>query len=492
MQRTKIKRKDKFGPSAVIILLHLIWTPVWTWTGPAWPISTCQAAESGFGLTLDQAVDMAEAHSYRLRAAAMDAEGAQRERRSLLADFLPKINANYGYTGLSEQPIMKRGGMEIPTAHTTQYHWDITVTQPLFTGFALTSQYDMAELNTRVKAMEQQQMALDVRRDAKSAFFQLLLTEKIFNVRDRAVEAFRAQEEDSKKFFKQELIPLNDLLRSQVALANALQERKRSAETLKLLETRFNLLIGRPRGTELYLRENEIIPELEMDLETLLSRSLQTRPLLAAGRLGLAVLEKAVTTAKSEYYPQVSAFASYEQNGDDPSADTNDYSNAYNSAVGVRLDWTLFEWGKTRARVSKSRLALKAARQRILALEDQVSLEVEQVYRDLLVARENIKTSEQALLQARENWRITRMQYREQIATSTDVLDARAFLTQADTNYYQALYGYMTALAELERAVGSRSLVLDQNSTTITTRPHRLPGAAPLASNTADSSQIER
>ncbi|MCD4778353.1 MAG: hypothetical protein K8R12_05220 [Desulfobacterales bacterium] len=40
------------------------------------------------------------------------------------------------------------------------------------------------------------------------------------------------------------------------------------------------------------------------------------------------------------------------------------------------------------------------------------------------------------------------------MTTSTEVLDARTFLTRAETNYYSALYGYMISLAELERAVG--------------------------------------
>lgn len=43
--------------------------------------------------------------------------------------------------------------------------------------------------------------------------------------------------------------------------------------------------------------------------------------------------------------------------------------------------------------------------------------------------------------------------------TSTDVLDARAYLSQADTNYYQSVYGYLDAVAGLDRAVGRRAEV---------------------------------
>jgi len=75
------------------------------------------------------------------------------------------------------------------------------------------------------------------------------------------------------------------------------------------------------------------------------------------------------------------------------------------------------------------------------------------------VANKNIATAGQALVQARENWRISNLQYRQQIATSSEVLDARTFLTQADTNYYNALYGYMIFLSKLERSVGRKNLL---------------------------------
>ncbi len=73
---------------------------------------------------------------------------------------------------------------------------------------------------------------------------------------------------------------------------------------------------------------------------------------------------------------------------------------------------------------------------------------------DCEVAKKNIATASKALDQAQENWRITNVQYQQQVATSTDVLDARTFLTQADTNYYNSVYGYLSAVAELNRVVG--------------------------------------
>ncbi len=89
-------------------------------------------------------------------------------------------------------------------------------------------------------------------------------------------------------------------------------------------------------------------------------------------------------------------------------------------------------------------------------VENQLRLDIQKAFLDLQVAENNIGTADRGLEQARENWRITDLQYRNQVATSTEVLDSRSLLNQAESNYYRALYGYRIAQAQLERAVGRR------------------------------------
>jgi len=59
-----------------------------------------------------------------------------------------------------------------------------------------------------------------------------------------------------------------------------------------------------------------------------------------------------------------------------------------------------------------------------------------------------------AIQEKRINFRLKQERYREQLATSTDVLDAQVLLTQAENNYYSALSDYHIAKARLERAIG--------------------------------------
>ena len=49
---------------------------------------------------------------------------------------------------------------------------------------------------------------------------------------------------------------------------------------------------------------------------------------------------------------------------------------------------------------------------------------------------------------------MTTIQYREQLVIFLEVLNAQVLLSQSRVDYYEALYGFKLAWADLERAVG--------------------------------------
>ncbi|MFQ5842725.1 MAG: TolC family protein [Thermodesulfobacteriota bacterium] len=89
-----------------------------------------------------------------------------------------------------------------------------------------------------------------------------------------------------------------------------------------------------------------------------------------------------------------------------------------------------------------------------IQVEDEISLEVKDTHLRLMEARDKIGVAEVAIEQAEENFRMNQERFKEQVATSTDVLDAQTLLTQARTNYFNALSDYNIASARLDRAMG--------------------------------------
>lgn len=413
------------------------------------------AADNGdVPFTLSMAIEMAIENNSLIKEAIENQRAAAEERKSVRSDFFPKASAAYSYTRLKDGPYSIMGGKQIDAGDNDQYHWDVTLSQPLFTGFALSTRYEMAKLGVDVKDAEKEQSVLDVVKQVKSAYFNILLTKKFLLVADEAVRQLESHVRDAEKFYEQGMIPYNDLLRSKVALADALQNRVRVESNVEMAVSAFNTLLRIDLNRKTTIEDIPDIAPGSYDLTNCFKEAIEKRPELKALRLALKNADHEVTLAQSAYYPEVDLVGSYEQNGDNPSATQNDFGNTHNTSITLQAGWTFFEWGKTRAEVNKYRRNKSSLAEKLKGIEDSIKLEVKNAFLALKVAEQNIQTAKESLVQAKENWRITNLQYQQQMTTSTEVLDARTFLTQAETNYYGALYGYMISLAELERAVG--------------------------------------
>jgi outer membrane protein len=419
---------------------------------------TCSSRETGAEhiFTLSEALQTAFANNPSLREADLTHSSTLAEVRRTRADFFVKASAHYSLTNLQDAPYQQISGNRMQVGDRDVHHWDVTLTQPLFTGFAITSRYQMARISAEIKSLEKERSLLDVSQAVKTAWFSSLLADKSEKVATNTVTALTAHEKDAEGFFKHGIIPQNDLLKSKVALANAIQEKERAHAGTQIALARLYTLIGIDINSVIIQEDTETISPQPQDLPTLMTEAVNNSPVLASYRLGLENLDQAVTLAKSPYYPEIALSGKYEQNGNDFGAETNNYSNEHNALVAVAAKWDFFEWGKTGADVEKQSLAKRALKEKMKGVEDQIRLETKSAFFDLHVAGNNIGTAREGLEQARENTRITDLQYRNQVTTSTEVLDSLTFLSQAEGNYYRALYGYMIALANLERAVGRK------------------------------------
>ena len=423
-------------------------------------------------LTLDQAIKEAITNNRLIREAEEQEKAAIQLEKKARADFFPKLSTSYTYSHLRNNPyayfttqkpvpggpmgitfVPERSKLTVgPKDNIT---WNFDITQPLFTGFALTTKRKLAALDIDLKQVVKRQAILDVIKKVKVAYLNILLAKRAVEVADEEVNQLEGHVHDAKHLHKQGVIPYNDLLKSQVALAQARQNRVKALSDLDVAVAALNSLLNRHITTKTEVTELPAFNPSSYELSSLLQKAMRDRPELRQLEIAVKQADMAVRLAKSAYYPQVFLNGRYERNGENWQASENHYNNDHNSIVSLQLTWSLFQWGKRRADVYAALHKKRALLEKIEGIKQSIMLEVKQAYQDLEVAQENIHTAIEALEQAKENYRITDLQYKEGITTSTEVLDARAFLTQAEFNYHRALYGYRIAKAELERAIGT-------------------------------------
>ncbi|MCX7823514.1 MAG: TolC family protein [Syntrophobacterales bacterium] len=404
--------------------------------------------------SLEEAVSEAIRNNSIVQEAMERERAAMWEEKSARADLFPKISFSYEYVRLKEDPYAIFNKMEVGMGPLNNYSWNITLTQPLFTGFALETKRRIAELGIKSKVFDRERAILDVIKMVKVAYFRVLLAEKYLRVAEEQEIQLKAHLEDAKLFYEQGLIPQNDLLKSEVAYARAQQEKVSSESALSVARASFNTILRHPIDEKPELEDVTTLTTDSYNLSSLMEEAFANRPEIRVLNVLLEQAKLGEKLAKSGYYPKVYVFGRYFQQGEDWRATENDYQNSHNASVGLQVNWPFLESGKTRADSARALHERLAVAEKMKGLRDSIGLEVKEALEKLNVARRNITTAEKALSQAKENYRITNLQYQQQITTSTEVLDAQTYLTQAQVNYYNALYGYYTTKAELERAVG--------------------------------------
>jgi len=406
-------------------------------------------------LSLKEAVEMALERSASLHAAREGMRGADYLRKSAMADFLPTFRTEYDFTYLNKQPFfITASGIRVTVGTRSNYGWTTGLDQPFFRGGALYWSYRLAKLGVDLSRVFFDLVKQDLVLQVKEGYFTILKDEKIRQVALRSVEQLEAGVKFSRAFYDVGIIPKNDLLQTQVELAQARQDLTSAEVELAVAKAAFNTLLRRDVRMEVEVEDILEYRPREVPFEECLERARENRPELREVELNVKRAEKDVQLARSEYFPTLGLSANYERVGDDPGVSGSKFEEKDSWNVNAYARWTFWQWGKKRQLVREKETRLVQAEDARVQVEDAISLEVKDAYLRLGEARDKIGVAEMAVEQAEENFRINAERFKEQVATTTEVLDAQTLLTQARSNYFNALSDYNIAWARLNRAMG--------------------------------------
>lgn len=403
-------------------------------------------------LTLKQTIENALQANLELKSTVEETRAAEFLKKKQQTEFLPTLSANYQYVHHDEERQALGIGVVRPE---DEYTFAAKFSQPIFTGFALTNQYKIAELSLDAAKINQRLRRQDIILEAKQSYFLLLKAQKLMKIAEDTVKQIDAQKEVAKHFYEVGMTPLNDLLQSQVELANANQELIAARNSLENAESNFNLLLRKPIDTRVQIKDILEYRAFKNDLAYCIEQAEKNRAEIIIAKLQVDRGKKELELARKNYYPTVALEGTYYKQGVDWYVNGGAGISAPDGwDLSAMASWDFWQWGKTNYGVGEKRSRLSQAQLQQTRLIDNIHLEVKKAFLRTLEAEKAILTIEKAIEQAKENFRINQERYKEQVGTATDVLIAQTLLSRTMTNYYSALYEFKIAKATLYRAIG--------------------------------------
>lgn len=450
-------RRSYFKPMTIFLAALCLFV-----AGTAMPENSSGAEETAAGsdsdvYTLDRTIQEALTANISARISAEETQAALYRKKSSKSAFFPTFSATYLYQRNDEATTMSFPApmnLDITTTPEELYNFSATVTQPLFTGMAILNQYKMAELGLNQAQIQEAITRQDIISNAKLLFFNLLKISKLSAVAEQSVTLLEAHRNVAENFYKVGMSPLNDLLKAEVELSNSRQALVSVQNNLAIAEANLNLLLRRPINAPLEPKDVSHYSVFDTQLEHCLEKAQENRLEMQIADIAVELREKELALTRKDYYPTVSLQGKYSRMGDQWDVDGFNGSDPASWQVQAVATWTFWEWGKTYFGSEEKRRRISQAKLQKVQIHDRVIFEVKQAYLNVKESEKNIATVEKAVAQAQESHRITEERYNEQMATSTDVLDAQTLLTRTRTNFYNALYDFEISKAALDRAMG--------------------------------------
>jgi len=403
--------------------------------------------------TLREAVSEALANNPDFRAKLEEMEQAVQVKNQARTGFFPKLSTEYNYTRLRN--TFRNFGERTIEVSGENYAWRTALTQPLFQGFEILSQYELAKLGIDQSETEIELEKLNLALEVKVAYFNILIRDTAVDVAEKDVAARKSNADVVRSFYKVGMKPINELLQAEVEWANAQQALVQAQNNARLARSQFNILLSRPVNAPVDVKVPDPLWEpITGQLDEYIEKALANRPEMKLINIRLDQVDQNIRLTKSDYYPDISFVGEYAKEGDTPDVSGSRFHQARDPKALLVLSWTFWEWGKTRYAVKEEESFKRQLMDTKIGIENDIRLEVRDALLALDTAEKNIPTTRTAVKQGEENLRVEEERYKAQVTTITEVLLATTRLTQARVNYFGALYQHNIAKARLLRALG--------------------------------------
>lgn len=373
------------------------------------------------------------------------------------AGAFPKLDLNGSYDRNFKIPsfFVQADGqaMEFKTGYKNTYALGLSLDQPIWQGGKVWSAWAIAKEYRKYSTAAADQVRSQVIYKSDSLFYIAILARSQLEVlqmsHQKSVENLSVVE----KKHSQGLVSEFELLRARVEKLN-LEPQILSAESaVRLADKRLKSFLGLDLEQDIQLMEAPADSSLTKlpSLNELYQLALRDRPEMKQADLMVDMRGKAVKVARADYYPSLDAVASYNwQSQSDAFTLSENKSESW--TAGLRLSLPIFSGGKTRGAVTQAKADQRTAMLQRSQQRDDVRLEVEAAYDQLLQTKEALDIQKNTIDQAEEGMKIADLRYESGVGTLLEVLSAREALTDAKRNRAEALFSFREAKARLKLA----------------------------------------
>jgi len=417
--------------------------------------------KSGTKITIKEAVKMALKDSYQVYAASKMKEISDEVYSQMKSSYYPYVdfNASYNRALLRAKALTKIDGEEKMVEATpvnNTYTAQLQANWVLWTGGKVKNTKEYGRLQAESAEYQLRDTKTAVAKQVAQFCYLIIYASALVHVQETYLDIAKQHLDETKARYKQGLSSNLDVLTQQVRADNIVPQVLQAEKNVELATLHLRQILDKDPEMPIYLTwtEEDLALPSTKNLQQLYNMAYEQRPELIVSKLAADIAEANYKLAKSDHYPNLSAYGNYGYNGStiEDLPDENHYY--WGSNVGLQFSMPIFHGYSVSSQVKQKEIYYENAKASYENLKKNIRIQVKEAWLSLEEAKKRIESTKGVVERAQENLNSKMLRYRNGLISQLELNDAISDLNDSNLTYVQAVYDAHVALSNLNYAVG--------------------------------------
>ncbi len=424
-------------------------------------------------LSLDEAVTTGLERNRDLEVARLDRDIARQKVREAWAGVLPQLDAGFDYTRTLEPTVIyfpditgsdSTRLIPLEISQDNAMVASLSLSQPVFNLKAIAG----IKASSAVKKISMEtyrQAEADVVSSIKTAYYNVLIADEQVTILEQSISRWETALRDSRALFREGVAADIDTLKAFLSVENIRPDLIQARNRAVVTRTQLKNSIGIDPESDIILSDSLVYRQGKYpdNVSVAYTEALSARPEVRQLELQIEAEAQNINAARAERFPEINAVGQLQaQTQFEDGVAIKDTDWPVTSSVGLQVSLPLFTGFRISSQVEQAKLGRLQSMTRLEDLKADIRAEVEMKLSGLEESRKRIEVQDRTIRTAERSYDITLLRFREGIGSQLELAEAELQLNKAKTNYLQAVYDYLIARVEYDRALGRTAKPSDE------------------------------
>ena len=403
------------------------------------------SVEKNIDMTLERCIELALGNNPQINTAFHDILASDARIKQVWSNYFPQVSWQTGYTRIRQLQLSDALGRNL----TFNYFilGQVTLQQMLYDFGVTQNQATIKRLDYEANKTTLGATINEVIYQTKDAYFNLLYAFENKRVAEDTVNKFEMFYNQAKAFYEIGMNPKVDVTIAEVNLSNAKLQLIQADNAVNLAVAKLNNIMGVPFIDKYNVQERLKYEPVNITFNQSIEIAREARPELKLAELKVESANQTLKLVKKSYFPTLSIEGQLQIGG-------KNFTSNYGYNLGGYLNFPTVNGMLIKNEIQEARYLYDKEIANAKNTQNEIYLEIQNAFLTLEEKKNQMPVAVLGVKQAKENYELSYGRYRVGEAKPTELKDAQINYQQAQLSYYNALYQYNSAKAQLEKAIG--------------------------------------